>query len=77
MGWEDDGGAGQSERAAVRQGEVAPRRSGGLRHQSHGTQVSAQVFFVAFPQVFDYDFGLQDDFMGSAYLYLESLEQQR
>lgn len=29
------------------------------------------------PQVFDYDFGLQDDFMGSAYLHLESLEQQR
>lgn len=28
-------------------------------------------------QVFDYDFGLQDDFMGSAYLHLESLEQQR
>uniref|UniRef100_A0A8D3CRQ3 Multiple C2 domains, transmembrane 1b n=1 Tax=Scophthalmus maximus TaxID=52904 RepID=A0A8D3CRQ3_SCOMX len=26
-------------------------------------------------KVFDYDFGLQDDFMGSAYLYLESLEQ--
>uniref|UniRef100_A0A8C7KA59 Multiple C2 and transmembrane domain-containing protein 1 n=1 Tax=Oncorhynchus kisutch TaxID=8019 RepID=A0A8C7KA59_ONCKI len=25
-------------------------------------------------KVFDYDFGLQDDFMGSAYLYLESLE---
>lgn len=31
----------------------------------------------AVPQVFDYDFGLQDDFMGSAYLHLESLEQQR
>uniref|UniRef100_A0A8D3EC80 Multiple C2 domains, transmembrane 1b n=1 Tax=Scophthalmus maximus TaxID=52904 RepID=A0A8D3EC80_SCOMX len=28
-------------------------------------------------KVFDYDFGLQDDFMGSAYLYLESLEQHR
>uniref|UniRef100_H3D7T4 Multiple C2 and transmembrane domain containing 1 n=1 Tax=Tetraodon nigroviridis TaxID=99883 RepID=H3D7T4_TETNG len=28
-------------------------------------------------KVFDYDFGLQDDFMGSAYLHLESLEQQR
>ncbi|XP_029025899.1 multiple C2 and transmembrane domain-containing protein 1 isoform X4 [Betta splendens] len=28
-------------------------------------------------KVFDYDFGLQDDFMGSSYLYLESLEQQR
>lgn len=28
-------------------------------------------------QVFDYDFGLQDDFMGSAYLQLDSLEQQR
>ncbi|XP_034004845.1 multiple C2 and transmembrane domain-containing protein 1 isoform X4 [Trematomus bernacchii] len=28
-------------------------------------------------KVFDYDFGLQDDFMGSAYLYMESLEQQR
>ncbi|XP_078018138.1 multiple C2 and transmembrane domain-containing protein 1 isoform X2 [Epinephelus lanceolatus] len=28
-------------------------------------------------KVFDYDFGLQDDFMGSAYLYLDSLEQQR
>ncbi|XP_071368351.1 multiple C2 and transmembrane domain-containing protein 1-like isoform X1 [Centroberyx affinis] len=28
-------------------------------------------------KVFDYDFGLQDDFMGSAYLSLESLEQQR
>ncbi|KAJ8400042.1 hypothetical protein AAFF_G00400810 [Aldrovandia affinis] len=28
-------------------------------------------------KVFDYDFGLQDDFMGSAYLYLESLEQKR
>ncbi|XP_059403684.1 multiple C2 and transmembrane domain-containing protein 1-like isoform X4 [Carassius carassius] len=28
-------------------------------------------------KVFDYDFGLQDDFMGSAYLYLESLENQR
>uniref|UniRef100_A0A8C1HPG6 Multiple C2 and transmembrane domain containing 1 n=1 Tax=Cyprinus carpio carpio TaxID=630221 RepID=A0A8C1HPG6_CYPCA len=25
-------------------------------------------------KVFDYDFGLQDDFMGSAYLHLESLE---
>ncbi|XP_047446791.1 multiple C2 and transmembrane domain-containing protein 1 isoform X5 [Mugil cephalus] len=25
-------------------------------------------------KVFDYDFGFQDDFMGSAYLYLESLE---
>ncbi len=33
------------------------------------------VFFHL--QVFDYDFGLQDDFMGSAYLYLESLEHQR
>ncbi|XP_048838952.1 multiple C2 and transmembrane domain-containing protein 1-like isoform X8 [Brienomyrus brachyistius] len=28
-------------------------------------------------KVFDYDFGLQDDFMGSAYLYLESLEINR
>ncbi|XP_063043351.1 multiple C2 and transmembrane domain-containing protein 1-like isoform X6 [Engraulis encrasicolus] len=28
-------------------------------------------------KVFDYDFGLQDDFMGSAYFYLESLELQR
>ncbi|XP_044188891.1 multiple C2 and transmembrane domain-containing protein 1 isoform X3 [Thunnus albacares] len=28
-------------------------------------------------KVFDYDFGLLDDFMGSAYLYVESLEQQR
>uniref|UniRef100_A0A673M2V7 Multiple C2 and transmembrane domain-containing protein 1-like n=1 Tax=Sinocyclocheilus rhinocerous TaxID=307959 RepID=A0A673M2V7_9TELE len=28
-------------------------------------------------KVFDYDFGLQDDFMGSAYLYLDSLELQR
>uniref|UniRef100_A0A8C5D0P5 Multiple C2 domains, transmembrane 1b n=1 Tax=Gadus morhua TaxID=8049 RepID=A0A8C5D0P5_GADMO len=28
-------------------------------------------------KVFDYDFGLQDDFMGSAYLPLDSLEQQR
>ncbi|XP_051981276.1 multiple C2 and transmembrane domain-containing protein 1-like [Xyrauchen texanus] len=28
-------------------------------------------------KVFDYDFGLQDDFMGSTYLYLESLEHQR
>uniref|UniRef100_A0A3B3SMM2 Multiple C2 and transmembrane domain containing 1 n=1 Tax=Paramormyrops kingsleyae TaxID=1676925 RepID=A0A3B3SMM2_9TELE len=28
-------------------------------------------------KVFDYDFGLQDDFMGSAYLYLESLELKR
>ncbi|TSM86013.1 Multiple C2 and transmembrane domain-containing protein 1 [Bagarius yarrelli] len=28
-------------------------------------------------KVFDYDFGLQDDFMGSAYLHLESLEQHR
>ncbi|XP_061590043.1 multiple C2 and transmembrane domain-containing protein 1 isoform X2 [Cololabis saira] len=28
-------------------------------------------------KVFDYDFCLQDDFMGSAFLYLESLEQQR
>ncbi|XP_043087503.1 multiple C2 and transmembrane domain-containing protein 1-like [Puntigrus tetrazona] len=28
-------------------------------------------------KVFDYDFGLQDDFMGSAYLYLHSLELQR
>ncbi|XP_040011382.1 multiple C2 and transmembrane domain-containing protein 1-like isoform X3 [Xiphias gladius] len=28
-------------------------------------------------KVFDYDFGLQDDFMGSAYLYLESLEHQK
>lgn len=27
--------------------------------------------------MFDYDFALQDDFMGSAYLHLESLEQQR
>uniref|UniRef100_A0A3Q3VW59 C2 domain-containing protein n=1 Tax=Mola mola TaxID=94237 RepID=A0A3Q3VW59_MOLML len=28
-------------------------------------------------KVFDYDFGFQDDFMGSAYLYLESLEYRR
>ncbi|KAM3867849.1 multiple C2 and transmembrane domain-containing protein 1 [Diretmus argenteus] len=28
-------------------------------------------------KVFDYDFGLQDDFMGSAYLYLESMEHHR
>ncbi|XP_037387218.1 multiple C2 and transmembrane domain-containing protein 1 isoform X4 [Pygocentrus nattereri] len=28
-------------------------------------------------KVFDYDFGLQDDFMGSAHLYLESLEHHR
>jgi len=28
-------------------------------------------------QVFDYDFGLQDDFMGSARLPLEALEQNR
>uniref|UniRef100_A0A3B3RT12 Multiple C2 and transmembrane domain containing 1 n=1 Tax=Paramormyrops kingsleyae TaxID=1676925 RepID=A0A3B3RT12_9TELE len=28
-------------------------------------------------KVFDYDFGLQDDFMGSALLYLESLELTR
>ncbi|XP_068191681.1 multiple C2 and transmembrane domain-containing protein 1 isoform X2 [Antennarius striatus] len=28
-------------------------------------------------KVFDYDFGLLDDFMGSAHLHLESLEQQR
>ncbi|XP_064165600.1 multiple C2 and transmembrane domain-containing protein 1 isoform X9 [Anguilla rostrata] len=28
-------------------------------------------------KVFDYDFGFQDDFMGCAYLYLESLEQKR
>ncbi|KAI7792976.1 putative multiple C2 and transmembrane domain-containing protein 1-like [Triplophysa rosa] len=28
-------------------------------------------------KVFDYDFGLQDDFMGSAYLYLDSLELHR
>ncbi|XP_077943737.1 multiple C2 and transmembrane domain-containing protein 1 isoform X2 [Gasterosteus aculeatus] len=28
-------------------------------------------------KVFDYDFGLQDDFMGSANLHLESLEHQR
>ncbi|XP_036384454.1 multiple C2 and transmembrane domain-containing protein 1 isoform X1 [Megalops cyprinoides] len=28
-------------------------------------------------KVFDYDFGLQDDFMGSAYLYLDSLEHKR
>ncbi|KAM3874223.1 multiple C2 and transmembrane domain-containing protein 1 [Diretmus argenteus] len=28
-------------------------------------------------KVFDYDFGLHDDFMGCAYLHLESLEQQR
>ncbi|XP_077944736.1 multiple C2 and transmembrane domain-containing protein 1 isoform X8 [Gasterosteus aculeatus] len=28
-------------------------------------------------KVFDYDFGLQDDFMGSAYLHLESLEPHR
>ncbi|XP_028273896.1 multiple C2 and transmembrane domain-containing protein 1 isoform X2 [Parambassis ranga] len=28
-------------------------------------------------KVFDYDFGRQDDFMGSAYLHLDSLEQQR
>lgn len=40
-------------------------------------QKSQWRFFVAPLQVFDYDFGLQDDFMGSAYLYLESLEQQR
>lgn len=35
------------------------------------------VCVCAVPQVFDYDFGLQDDFMGSAYLHLEALEQQR
>ncbi|KAL8203617.1 UNVERIFIED_CONTAM: Multiple C2 and transmembrane domain-containing protein 1 [Gekko kuhli] len=28
-------------------------------------------------KVFDYDFGLQDDFMGSAFLDLSSLEQNR
>ncbi|XP_015216009.2 multiple C2 and transmembrane domain-containing protein 1 isoform X3 [Lepisosteus oculatus] len=28
-------------------------------------------------KVFDYDFGLQDDFMGSAYLYLDTLEHKR
>ncbi|XP_051542473.1 multiple C2 and transmembrane domain-containing protein 1-like isoform X1 [Myxocyprinus asiaticus] len=28
-------------------------------------------------KVFDYDFGLQDDFMGSAYLHLDSLEHRR
>ncbi|MBN3299991.1 MCTP1 protein, partial [Amia calva] len=28
-------------------------------------------------KVFDYDFGLQDDFMGSAYLYLDALEHKR
>ncbi|XP_072514792.1 multiple C2 and transmembrane domain-containing protein 1 isoform X2 [Salminus brasiliensis] len=28
-------------------------------------------------KVFDYDFGCHDDFMGSAYLYLDSLEHQR
>ncbi|XP_058843510.1 multiple C2 and transmembrane domain-containing protein 1-like isoform X3 [Acipenser ruthenus] len=28
-------------------------------------------------KVFDYDFGLQDDFMGSAYLYLNTLGQKR
>ncbi|XP_058472799.1 multiple C2 and transmembrane domain-containing protein 1 isoform X2 [Solea solea] len=28
-------------------------------------------------KVFDYDFGFQDDFIGSAYLHLDSLEQQR
>ncbi|XP_051539773.1 multiple C2 and transmembrane domain-containing protein 1-like isoform X2 [Myxocyprinus asiaticus] len=28
-------------------------------------------------KVFDYDFGLQDDFMGSAYLQLDSLEHRR
>ncbi|KAA0704406.1 Multiple C2 and transmembrane domain-containing protein 1 [Triplophysa tibetana] len=28
-------------------------------------------------KVFDYDFGLQDDFMGSAHLYLDSLELNR
>ncbi|XP_062340811.1 LOW QUALITY PROTEIN: multiple C2 and transmembrane domain-containing protein 1 [Osmerus eperlanus] len=28
-------------------------------------------------KVFDYDFGLQDDFIGSAYLYMESLEHHR
>ncbi|KAI4790684.1 hypothetical protein KUCAC02_034471, partial [Chaenocephalus aceratus] len=28
------------------------------------------------PLCSDYDFGLQDDFMGSAYLYMEALEQQ-
>ncbi|XP_034048971.1 multiple C2 and transmembrane domain-containing protein 1 [Thalassophryne amazonica] len=28
-------------------------------------------------KVFDYDFGFQDDFMGSAHLHLESLEHQR
>lgn len=38
----------------------------------------ALLLGVFFPlQVFDYDFGLQDDFMGSAYLHLESLEHQR
>lgn len=34
------------------------------------------VFFSPL-QVFDHDFALHDDFMGSAFLYLESLEQQR
>ncbi|XP_046870935.1 multiple C2 and transmembrane domain-containing protein 1 isoform X2 [Hypomesus transpacificus] len=28
-------------------------------------------------KVFDYDFGFQDDFIGSAYLYMESLEHHR
>ncbi|XP_041093619.1 multiple C2 and transmembrane domain-containing protein 1-like isoform X12 [Polyodon spathula] len=28
-------------------------------------------------KVFDYDFGLQDDFMGSAYLHLDTLEQKK
>lgn len=27
--------------------------------------------------MFDHDFWVQDDFMGSAYLYLDSLEQHR
>lgn len=36
-----------------------------------------QSLYIVFLQVFDYDFGFQDDFMGSAYLHLESLEHQR
>ena len=42
------------------------------------TLVHALIFSALFPlQVFDYDFGFQDDFMGSAQVHLESLEHQR
>ena len=40
--------------------------------------VRALILLALFPlQVFDYDFGFQDDFMGAAQVHLESLEHQR